>query len=665
MKSGAHELEVFNNQFQMIVNEMATGILRTGHTVFVKQTGDFGAALASTDGEIFAAPTNIGSLRMVGNPLHTALAASHDVNEGDVFLSNDPDSTGGMATHLPDLYVWRPIFVAGELIAWAWAFVHVTDLGGKVPGSISPTSAEMFQEGIIIPPMKLVDSGAIDLRLWSLLEANSRIGPELLGDVEALLAGLEIAERRVRDLCERHGVDRVTQAIADVLSYAEHHARQLITAMPDGRYEFWDYAEGPIDGAEPIRIRVALRIAGELLELDFTGTDPDVLNAYNLPTKGQRVHHFVMSAIVNYFRSLRPGIPYNSGMLRNVAAVLPPGSILNPRPRAAVGVRAATLLRLYDTVLGAMCAAVPSAIPAAGSGQCGILTVAVPDTSSGGTRVSVVQVLIGGSGARPLADGIDGMDVCGGNLRNIPIEVIETELPLRVEHYALLADTGGAGLNRGGVGISFELRCLAPQVEATCRGLDRYRFRPYGVQGGDPGSLGATIVNGDVGIGRFDVLELGYGDVVQFVCQGGGGFGDPNGRDPERVLRDVHNGLVSTEKAKQDYGVVLNEKGIDEAATVDERLRRGARESQFSFGVERDAFELTNTDAARTAYAVLMCSLKPFERDYLRKKLRPDLNPNDLERVAAELLLAVGITMTKASSTLPQEEGDRPYARHL
>jgi N-methylhydantoinase B len=640
------QIEVFNNQFQSIVNEVATVILRTGHTVFVKETGDFGAALVGPSGEIFAAPTSIGMLRMIGLPTKAAIEASADPRPGDVYLANDPNTTGGMCTHLPDLFVWRPLFHDDELIAWAWSFVHVSDLGGRVPGSISPSSTDIFQEGLVIPPMKLVERGQIDESLLALLAANSRIPDQNLGDLEALLAGLSIAERRLATVCERRGRDEVLDAVDGVLSYAEAHARQLIAAIPPGRYEFWDYQEGPVHVDEPIRIRVAAEVEADELTIDFTGTDPDVLSAYNLPTDGQKAHHFIMSGVVNYFRSLRPAIPYNSGMLRPVHTRIPEGSVLNPRPRAAVGVRAATMHRVYDTILGALAQAMPEAIPAAGSGQGAIASVAVHDPETGGVRVSVVQPLVGGSGGRPGADGIDGMDVCVGNLRNVPVEVIEEDLPVRVERYGLAESSAGAGRWRGGAGVVFEMRSLTPEARVTARGLDRYRFRPWGREGGAAGTLGRTVVNDERSIGRIDVHEMGFGDTIEFVMQGGGGYGDPYERDPELVLWDVQNELISETDALRDYGVVLRGGAVDAEQTRARRAERPWRSDRFAFGDERDRFDREQPDPARTDRARLLSELPPTARDYLRQRLPLGPDYAELREIARELLRSVGTELS-------------------
>lgn len=638
------QIEVFNNQFQSIVNEVATVILRTGHTVFVKETGDFGAALVGPQGEIFAAPTSIGMLRMIGLPTADALACSRDPRPGDVYISNDPESTRGMCTHLPDLFLWRPLFYEGELTSWAWSFVHVSDLGGVVPGSISARATEIFQEGVVIPPMKLVNEGTVNEDLTSLLASNSRIPDQNLGDLEALLAGLEIADRRLGDVCARSGRRGVLQAVDDVLAYSETHARQMTEEIPDGTYEFWDYQEGPVDVDEPIRIRAAVEVAGNEMTIDFTGTDPDVLSAFNVPTKGKKAHHFIMSGVVNYFRSVRPAIPYNSGMLRPVHTRIPSGSVLNPRSRAAVGIRAATMHRVYDTVLGALAQAMPHAIPAAGSGQGAIPAVAVPDPDTAEVRVSVVQPLVGGSGGRPHADGIDGMDVCVGNLRNVPVEVIEEDLPVRIERYGLAPGTAGAGRHRGGCGVVFAMSSLVPSARMTARGLDRYRFRPWGREGGRPGSLGRTLHNG-VSRGRIDVLELGFGDTVEFVMQGGGGYGDPRERAPELVLLDVRNGLLTEEQALEQYGVVVRDGAVDVSATAAERTSRVATDRRFDFGAERAELDAQQPDPARTQRARVLCELPPSVRDLLRATLPLGPDYDELKRMAGTMMREVGVEL--------------------
>ena len=627
-------LEVLRNRFQAIVDEMGYVVLRTGHTVFVKETGDFGVALASAAGEVFATPYRVGVHLMVGLPLKDSIRYVEERlggwHEGDVFLSNDPVTTGGMATHLPDIYIWKPIFDNGELLCFAWSFIHYSDVGGRVPGSIAPSNTETFQEGVVYPPVHLMSKGEINHEVLSILMANCRI-PELnWGDIKAQLAGLNTAERRIHDLVERYGSTTVRHGIDDVLDYAEAQARRVIDEMPDGTYYFNDYLEiDHVIKGRLQRVKLALTIKGTDLILDFTGTDPQVRAAFNMATGGKDGHWMIAFSLVSFLRTMAPDMILNSGAVRPLHFILPKGSMLNPEPRASYGVRAALMFRVFDAILGALGQALPDKINAAGSNQGSILLVSVPDAETGGTKVSVVQPLAGGSGGRPMKDGLDGVDVAMGYLKNVPTESIEQEVPVLVSRYCLRENSGGAGYYRGGVGVELELKVFPPNSVVTARGMERYTFRPWGRLGGKAGTTGFTTLNPGTSrernVGKIDVLYLEPGDRVFIGAQGGGGYGDPLARPADWVLDDVLDDLVTVESARDDYGVVIENQCIDEEATdrlrVQMRERRGDELPEFDFGPERDAYERRWTPELQDAILAATMGYQTMMRDFLRTRL--------------------------------------------
>lgn len=591
-------LEVLKNRYQAVVDEMGFVLLRTGHTVFIKETGDFSCALVTPGGEVFCAPTRIGMIRIVGMNMATAVAASQPWEDGDIWIANDPWSTGGMATHLPDLFLWKPIYVGGKLICFAWNFIHVSDIGGRVPGSISPSAREIFEEGLILPPSRLYRRGELNRELLAIIQANCRIPEQTWGDLKAALAALSVAERRVREMAERYGADTLLKGQDALLKWAGQRSRDLFRRVPDGTHRFADYMEGDPIRQEPFRLELALTFRDGAVTMDFSGTSPQVTCAYNIPTGGRGPHYFLTTGLITFLRSMDPSIPYNSGLVRPIRAVLPPGSVVNPYRGAAVGIRAATMHRIYDLVMGCLAQALPDVIPAAGGGQGAVLMVAVPEVS-GAMKVSVVQPLRGGSGARPHLDGIEGNDISMGSGRNIPGEVIEQEMPLLINRYGLRPEHVGAGRYRGGLGLELEFELLAPRGIVTCRGLERYRFRPWGRMGGRPGSTGRTLRNAgtpdEVDEGRFDVLHLQRGDRLYFATQGGGGYGNPLEREPDRVLRDVCEERISARTAAEEYGVVVRDGAVDTEATAARRaeLRAAAGPpGAFAYGPEREAYEL-------------------------------------------------------------------------
>ncbi len=628
-------LEVIRNRFQAIVDEMARVVLRAGHTIFVKETGDFGVALVSAGGEVCATPIRIGVHIMIGKPMQDAIRYVNErlggCHEGDVFLSNDPVTTGGMATHLPDIYIWKPIFVDGELLCYAWSFIHFSDVGGRVPGSIAPSNTETFQEGIIVPPVRLVAGGVLNQEILSILLANSRIPDLNWGDIKAQLAALTTGERRVHDLTDRYGADRVRQGIANVLDYGEAQARRVLAGIPDGTYRFVDYLETDhVAGGRLQRLQLALTFRGSDIVLDFTGTDPQVQAAFNVPSSGKNGHWMIAFGLISFLRTVSPEIACNSGMVRPMQFILPRGSLLNAEPGLAYGVRAAVMFRVFDCILGALALALPDRINAAGSSQGSILLVSVPDPETGGTKVSVVQPLAGGSGGRPMKDGLDGVDVAMGYLRNVPSESVEQEMPVLINRYRLLPNSGGPGYYRGGMGVELELKVFPPNGVITARGMERYTFRPWGRLGGKAGTLGYTKLHfgtsRETDVGKIDVLYLDPNDTILIGTQGGGGYGDPLDRPVHKVLHDVHEELVSSDHARDDYGVVIEDGHVDMMATTELRDRmRQARGSAslggFDFGPEREAYEAIWTPALQDAILAATWDYPHRLRHFLRTRL--------------------------------------------
>lgn len=617
-------LEVLNNRFTGIVEEMGHVIHRAAFTVFVKETWDFDSALVTTDGEVFCYPRAIGVTNMLGMHMGEAIRSIGQFEPGDVIITNDPHRTRGMCTHLPDIMLFKPIFHEGRLLCFAWCFVHSSDVGGLVPGSISPTAYDRFQEGISIPPAKLVEAGRLNRPLLYLILANCRIPEQNWGDIKALLAALAIGERRLGEVIAQYGAERVETAIRDLLDYGERRARQIFEAVPDGDYEFSDYLEGDLFSRYHVRIKVRIEVRGSEVLLDFTGTDPQLRAALNIPTYN-RPNQWIVLGIVNYLRTTDRTLPLNRGILRPVRVTIPEGTVLNPLPQVATGARHTTGYRVSDTVLGALSRAVPERIPAAGAGQVAIVLVSHLDARTGGYRVNVLQPMQGGSGGRPTKDGIDGVNFSAGSLRNIPTEAIELEAPVRVTRY-MLTGSPAPGQFRGGSGVVLEFEVLSPDTIVTARGMDRNRIRPWGRKGGRPGTLSDAVVNpgrpGERVVGKIDVLRLKPGDTVRIVSPGGGGYGDPLERDPALVLRDVRDGLVGADEALDDYGVVLGADGVDEARTRAERAaRRGAPAPEFVHGPERAAYERRLPEAVQDDVAAVLLECPAGIRHFLKEQL--------------------------------------------
>lgn len=631
MKTDKVLLEILNNRFSAIVNEMGYVVYRTGFTVFVKETQDYGVGLVAPTGELFAYPQEVGVANMLGMPMEDAIAAIPTYQPGDVIITNDPYTTGGMCTHLPDIHLFKPLFYQGELICFAWDFIHSSDVGGLVPGSIAPSAYDIYQEGLVIPPRKLYKAGELQQDLLDLILANCRIPEQNWGDLKALLAALNTAERRLNEVIERYGVETVKQGIDDLLGYGEESSRAIIAQIPDGTYTFADYVEGDVTTRIPLRIKLALSVQGSDMHLDFTGTDPQIRAAFNVPTFG-KTHHWLTVGLVTFLRTKNPAIPLNKGILRPVRTTVPQGTLLNPQPPASCGIRYATAIRVIDVTFGALSQAVNDVVPAAGAGQVAIVLISMPDYHSGGYKVSVLQPMQGGSGGRPGKDGIDGGDFSAGFLRNIPTEMLEADIPILVQKYMFPNDTIPAGQFRGGLGVDFQFQVFTPHAIVTARGMERHRFRPWGRQGGSAGTLARTRVNPGTererDIGIIDILKLEPQDVVHIMTPCGGGYGDPLRRDPEKVLKDVQDEFISLETAETEYGVVIRQERVDAEQTEKLRQQLRAKRDQlkpFDLGIEREEYERLWPPIVQDHLSTLLLELPATLRSYFRARIWKDM----------------------------------------
>ncbi len=619
-------LDVFANRFQALAEEMAHIIKRTGFTVYVKESQDFAASVVTPTGETLAFGQRLGTA-LTQASMKEALDAAAPYEPGDVVIANDPTSSGGLCTHLPDVYLWKPVFWRDEIVAFFCSFIHASDVGGRVAGSVSPASSEVYQEGLRLPPTKLYRRGELNQDVLNIYLLNCRIPDLNWGDLKALLAGMNTAEERLHQMIARYGLDAVRDAMTEVLAYAEDSARSTIRTIPNGAYRFVDLVDDDMVSGRPIRIELEMRVADDDIVFDFTGTDYEVRSALNVPIYG-KMHQFVAHPFMMYMRSTKPGAPLNGGMLRPLTIHAEPGTVLHPGPNAAIGVRMATVFRVQDTIFGALAEATQGILPAAPAGQVSIPLVSLPDARTGRTRVSQIQPLLGGSGARPNKDGIDGRGLSvGSGLANVPTEQLEADLPVVMRSFGLVRDSGAPGRFRGGAAIRVVFETLSPGTVVTARGMERYRFRPWGLFGGSPGSLGDTIVHfgtpGAEHVGKIDILQLDPGEVVSFTSPSGGGYGDPLERAPLAVAQDVRRGLVSEEAAHGIYGVALVDGRVDDVATGAMRANVAHERPHrlVNFGAERAEYEDTWPEAARRRFRAILSAVPAALRPHVSQLL--------------------------------------------
>lgn len=660
-------LEILGKKFSAVLDEMYFAIQRASRSSYVKEAADFCTGVLDPAGNMFAYPPSATFNFLVDSHFADTLAAFSEVEPGDVLFTNDPYTSGGLSTHLPDFHVLRPYFCDGTLIGYGWAFVHCADIGGAVPTSMSPALTSIFQEGIRIPPMKLVRRGVINEEVVSLIRANSRVPDTIMGDLKAMLGAMELGERRFQELSTRFGVGDIVAASQMLQDYAAAKARDLFRQLPDGAYDFWDYMDDDFVTRIPVRIRVRMVVKDGTIHLDLSDTDPQVKTAYNVPTMGRRIY-WLSFRLTSFLTTLDPDIPKNAGMFRDVTVHNPEGSILNAQFPDAVNIRASAPHRLYDAISGALTRAAPHLMPAATGGAMMPFAYAEPSADGTGQQVEVIEPLRSGMGALDGRDGVDVRDNSLNNMRNHPVELVETNSSVRVLYYDVRPDSGGPGKWRGGVGQMMTIEVLRDDGVIVGRGMERMRFQAYGCFGGRPGAILRVVLNmgrpDERELGKIHELKMGKGDTLTIMMPGGGGYGDPFERPPQAVLADVLDGFVSEAAAESDYGVLIVGGEIDEEATARKRSAAPARSNAaFDFGPYREAWEGVFDDETMHEINTLLYAQAKARRQDIRQRLfesvvPPLANPTPAAlaealapNVAARAKLAEG--MARIASTRP------------
>ena len=488
---------------------------------------------------------------------------------------NDPFQGG---IHIPDIFVFKPVFCEDQLLGYSAVVSHHLDLGGRVPGSVACDNTEIFHDGIRIPPLKLYERGVANEAIFQLLEKNIRVPIQTFGDLRSNLSALRMGEKGLLSLAGRYGVESLEVYFAELLNYTEAMVRAELRTWPDGEYSFTDYLDDDGVDAGEIPIKVKMIVEGDSLTVDFTGTSPQVKGGINSP------YAFTISCCGYAVRSImQADIPNTSGMFRPIRIIALEGTVVKPVMPAASGMRGVVGFRMADALFGAMAQIVPHRIPAAGEGGNSLICIGGYDRERKPFIMS--DVISGTWGARPTKDGIDGLTNPGSIISNIPAELMELDYPVRIEQYALTRDTGGAGKYRGGVAIIRDWRYVGDEPANLTIRSDRRDHPPYGLSGGLSGSPSSNVVN--PGTGKERILRtmvtdtLQPGDLIRHIQPGAGGWGDPFQRDPTAVERDVQDDKVSIAKAEELYGVVIDSETLqlDRQATQELRLRLRAEGS--------------------------------------------------------------------------------------
>ena len=582
-------LEVVTEGLISIVREMRATVFRTARSVAIYEAKDFSCGLFDATSQVVAQSEDIGA-HVVPLPWSVQAAMAElggELAPGDVILLNDPYRGG---THLNDVTLIHPLFEDGRLILFPAVREHWADVGGMTPGSLSGLATEIYQEGMRIRPIKIVERGRLNRAAMDLILDNMRVPEERLGDFHAGLAACKTAEHRIRELVGRYGLETLLECIRLNLDRSEARMRERIGQLPDGEAYFEDYLETFPEGRfEPLLLPLRLSIGGDRLRADFTGASPQVPAPVNSTLAVTAASVFITLKSV-----LDPDAPLNHGSFRPIEVVAPEGTIVNVKPHAPAGSHGEIRKRVIAVMVGALAQVVPDLVA-------GDLFRTSFHNLVGGIHPRTHRQFVhyewasGGNGAFAEDDGPSAMaSIDWGDLNTVqPTEVLESRFPLLIESSAMATDSGGAGRRRGGLAMRREVRLTAPEAAYSVLG-DGAVVPAFGVTGGRSGVPVSSQVRrrGDTLAfptpGKVSGFHMVRDDVLVLQSAGGGGYGDPLDREPERVAADVAEGLVSPERARDLYGVVLRDDGaagsaVDEAAT---RARRDAlRRSRFRLTV--------------------------------------------------------------------------------
>ncbi len=551
--------------------EMGITLRRTAYSEAVREGQDFSTALFDARGRMIAqgnfSPGHLGSMPFaVGHVLREY--PPETLHEDDAILLNDLYMGSG---HLPDIFTIYPVFYKGRLAAFAVNVAHHIDVGGAVAGSQAVEGiTEFYQEGIRLIPTRYQKEGVLNDEVMKFIASNVRVPDKVLGDLKAQTNANRIGARRIRELFDRYGFHTVTACMDELLDRSEAAMREEIRNIPDGTGSFEDCMDDYGRDTEPIKVKCTVTVEGDSLTIDYTGSGPQVPAGLNSPYNYTCAYAFC--AIKNI---TDPSLPQNDGCLRPLKITAPEGSFFNPRPPAGAGGRAIISQRNYEAVMGAFSRLVPERVITAASHMANPVIGGYDPRRQ--RRFVHYVVGIGGFGARADKDGCEGL-ASAFNVRNIPVEVDEINYPIMVERLELIQDSAGAGKYRGGCGIRKDERMLGEDLRMSNL-TDRVKFAPFGLFGGKPGAKTSVILNpgpDEQVLHSKGKYELNKGDLLSIRLAGCGGYGDPRQRDPEAVVQDVIAGFVSVEKAKDDYGVMIEKKKVKGRKIDKSGKRKGA-----------------------------------------------------------------------------------------
>ena len=580
-------VELIKGAFRSARSEMEALIDRTSMSPFIREKKDYFSAFFDRHGQLIS-----GTRIPLAVNLIDCIFGEYPIekmSDGDLYIYNDPYWSKGAVSHLPDMVFVAPVFDHGEVRGFAEAWGHLWDIGGLMPGSISPDATETFHEGILVPPTRISRAGEINVEVMRMFLRNSRFPEMVKGDLNAIMACCQLGKRRFEEILQRFGREVVERASEVVLEQTAATLRRVMAEkIPDGTFSFTDYLDSDGVSDNSYSVALTLKKSTDQISMDFAKSGDQAIGAINFKMD-KSVPANMMGLLLT---GDEPGVEMNSGFSRAIdEVILRPGSIVDPLYPAPVGMRAHTMVRVTSTLLGVIGQATEGQMSAASPVY--VLYYLRSHDRLRGSYELCIEGLGVGFGARTFSDGIDAVYFVAQ--KNYPVEFAEMEFGVRIEGYRIHEDSGGPGYYRGGAGIVRDVRVIGDEAVLGIR-LDNVRFPAWGTNGGQAGGSGNVLINPGTKEERTlvpmsDQNRLEKGDLLRVMTSGGGGWGDPFTRPPETVLDDVLDGFVSIEKAHLDYGVIVTEdRDVDIAAT--EKLRQ-QRSTSTAF-VNRGSTEVPN-----------------------------------------------------------------------
>ena len=552
-------LAVLNGRLEQIADEMDATLFRSAFNPIIAEAHDASHGLYDAEsGDTLVQgksglPIFVGAMSFAVKAVIAKAARDGDMEEGDVYIFNDPYEGG---THLSDFRLVRPIYRDGQVFCYIASVGHYHDVGGNVPGNYNPVATESFQEGMLIPPVKLFERGKFRQDIVDIMLANSRQPTSLYGDLNGQINALDLGFRRVNELLDAYGDDVVAEALVELRQRAARLMRAQISELPDGTYkaEDWLDNDGIVD--EPLRMALAITIDGDRMVLDFSGTADACAGPVNISRSTTIAACYV--ATKHVFQE----VPANSGVLEPVEFIIPETSLLSVKAPRPVGGYTETILRLIDMVFQALALAAPERVNGCAYGT--INALALNGHRADGRRWVMFSFFGGGHGGHPEGDGLNHGNAPISTATIPPLEILEAAYPVMFRKWALRDDSGGPGRHRGGLGAVYEIELLEKNAEAFLFG-ERGRFAPPGVHGGKNAALNRFTYEQDDGehhppmASKMVGIKLKQGQAVRLETPGGGGYGDPSERTEAAVREDVRLGYISADSARADYGIELSE----------------------------------------------------------------------------------------------------------